>query len=134
MNIEVALPIADRRTSMDFYRSFLQLDAPGEPAEDGIPEPLSFPICEGFDLLLIPSGGFNWVIESAGNLADRGSISALMTVPLTTHTEVDEAVKRAVGAGGAALRPAQVEEWGYSAIIADPDGHLWQIVAEEAND
>lgn len=40
--IIVSLPIADRRTSFTFYGEGLGLDAIGELADDGVPEPLQF--------------------------------------------------------------------------------------------
>lgn len=43
----VCLPIADRPTSYRFYGEALGLEAPGEPAEDGVPEPLTFVVNAG---------------------------------------------------------------------------------------
>lgn len=70
----VCLPIADRQKSFAFYGDGLGLEAFGEPAEDGVPEPLQFVLNDGVQLMLIPTGGF-----------------------------------------------------GYTAIFADPDSHLWQV-------
>lgn len=42
---------------------------------------------------------------------------------------VDAAVAQAVAAGARLTRPAQTVFWGgYSAFIADPDGHLFELV------
>lgn len=60
--ITIALPIADRQRSYAFYQQALSLEPVGEPAEDGVPEPLQFRLAEGVSLMLIPSGGFEWVI------------------------------------------------------------------------
>lgn len=38
--VVISLPIEDRQTSFTFYRDGLDFDPIGEPAEDGIPEPL----------------------------------------------------------------------------------------------
>lgn len=38
----ISLPVADRGRAHAFYRDGLGLDAPGEPAKDGVPEPLLF--------------------------------------------------------------------------------------------
>lgn len=38
----ISLPIGDRQRSFEFYRTALDLVAIGEPAEDGVPEPLQF--------------------------------------------------------------------------------------------
>ncbi len=60
--ITVSLPIEDRLASHDFYRIALGLNPIGEPAEDGIPEPLQFEINMGLRLMLIPTEGFSWII------------------------------------------------------------------------
>ena len=38
----ISLPIGDRQTSFESYRTGLGLHAIGEPAEHGVPEPLQF--------------------------------------------------------------------------------------------
>jgi len=60
--IVVALPIADRQTSFRFYRDGLGFDPIGELAEDGVPEPLQFALHDGVRIMLIPTGGFGWII------------------------------------------------------------------------
>ena len=43
-------------------------------------------------------------------------------------SSVDEALRRFVSAGGAVTKPAAATHWGgYTAIVADPDGHLWEL-------
>lgn len=127
--VTVSLPISDRRRSMSFYRDFLGVDAPGEPAEDGVPEPLEFHLDHGFHLMLVPSGGFAWVVDTAATVAESGSVSALLSLTVSTPREVDEGTGRAGAAGGAVVRAARQELWGYCSLVTDPDGHLWEIVA-----
>jgi Acyl-CoA dehydrogenase, C-terminal domain len=55
--IIISLPIADRRTSFVFYRDGLGLDPVGDPADDGVPEPLQFDLNEGVRIMLVPTGG-----------------------------------------------------------------------------
>jgi predicted lactoylglutathione lyase len=130
--VTVALPIADRRTSTEFYRHLLELEAAGAPADDGIPEPLQFHINVGLHLILIPTGGFSWVIDPAGTVAEPGVVNALLTLSLPSVDAVDRAGVRARAAGGGAPHPAEYKEWGYRAIVADPDGHIWQILDQTA--
>jgi predicted lactoylglutathione lyase len=103
------------------------LDASGEPADDGVPEPLQFHVNAGFSLMLIPSGGFGWVVKGAGEVAARGTISALLNLAVSTPAEVDDVTGRVPAAGGTVVRTARLEEWGYCSLVADPDGHLWEV-------
>jgi uncharacterized protein len=122
----IALPIADRPTSYAFYRDGLGFEAFGEPAEDGVPEPLSFRLGTDLTLMLIPTGGFGWVIGGRP-VAERGTSECLLSLPATDPTEVDTIVATAVAAGAEMVMPAAQHPWGYTAAIADPDGHVWQV-------
>ena len=42
--------------------------------------------------------------------------------------QVDEILKSALRAGATQIGQIQDEPWGYSASIADPEGHQWEIV------
>lgn len=64
-SVIISLPVADRQTSYAFYRAALGIEAFGEPADDGVPEPLQFAVNDGLTLMLIPSGGVGWVIVTA---------------------------------------------------------------------
>jgi len=55
------LPVADRRTSFAFYAEGLGFHPLGDPAEDGVPEPLQFALNDGVRVMFIPTGGFGWV-------------------------------------------------------------------------
>jgi uncharacterized protein len=63
--------VADRQTSFGFYREALGLEAVGELAEDRVPEPLQFALNAAARLMLIPVGGFGWVIGDR-EVARRG--------------------------------------------------------------
>ena len=56
----VSLPVADRARAHAFYRDGLGLEAPGEPADDGVPEPLMFVLNPMARLMLVPTGGFGF--------------------------------------------------------------------------
>ena len=48
---------------------------------------------------------------------------------VTSRSEVDALTARAEAAGATVVRAPEVVSWGgYCAWIADPDGHLWEIV------
>lgn len=40
---------------------------------------------------------------------------------------VDEVMRKAVAAGGTAVKEAAAVEWGYYGYFSDPDGYLWKV-------
>lgn len=127
----VSLPIADRQRSHAFYRDTLDLEPFGEPAEDGVPEPLQFRLDGHTALMLIPTGGFGWVIGNRE--VAPGSVSeVLMSLTVASAEEVSAVVGRMREAGGEVLAEPTQQDWGFTAVITDPDGHAWQIIADGA--
>jgi predicted lactoylglutathione lyase len=124
--VVVSLPIADRPTSFRFYRDGLGLEPWGEPAEDGVPEPLQFDLAAGVRLMLIPSGGFGWVVADHA-VAAPGTSECMLTLTPDTREQVDAVIVRAEQAGASVVSPAGDKPWGYSGTFADPDGHLWMV-------
>lgn len=120
------LPIADRRTSLTFYREGLGLDAIGEPAEDGVPEPLQFALNDGVRLMLVPTGGFGWIIGDH-DVAGRGQSECVVSLAAVTEAGVDALVKRAQQAGAEIVTEPGQQPWGYAGAFADPDGHVWMV-------
>ncbi|MER5332203.1 VOC family protein [Micromonospora sp. NPDC002717] len=129
--VVVSLPIADRPTSYRFYSEGLGLDAVGEPAEDGIPEPLQFALNDGLRVMLVPAGGFGWVI-GRHEVARRGQSECVLSLPAATSAEADQLVERARAAGAEVVVEPGQQPWGYVGAFADPDGHLWMVSAETA--
>jgi uncharacterized protein len=49
-----------------------------------------------------------------------------------SREEVDEAMTRAVGAGGGVVKPAAAAQWGgYFGYFSDPDGYLWKVATNQ---
>ena len=121
--IIISLPIADRRTSLRFYGDGLGFEPIGEPAEDGIPEPLQFALTEGARLMLVPTRGFGWVIGDH-EVAAPGHSECILSVAAGTEQEVDDLVERARRG-----RPdrGRARAAAYTGTFADPDGHLWMV-------
>jgi uncharacterized protein len=127
----IALPIADRRTSFAFYRDGLGLVPIGEPAEDGVPEPLQFELNDGARIMLVPTGGFDWVTGDHV-VAPRGTSECVLSLGGEDEADVDGTIRRAQEAGAAIVIEPGSQPWGYSGAFADPDGHVWMVTSGPA--
>ena len=124
--ITVALPVANRRTTFTFYAEGLGLAPFGELDEDGIPEPLQFTLNDGVRVMFIPTGGFGWV--TGGRQTARSDQSeCLLVMTLADQGSVLGMVERARKAGAEIVMEPAEQPWGFTAVFADPDGHLWQL-------
>jgi predicted lactoylglutathione lyase len=129
VSFSVALPIADRRTAHAFYRDGLGLECVGEPAEDGVPEPLQVVVAPDVVVMLVPRGGFGWVTADH-DVAEPGRSECLLSLRLPTPGDVDALVERARAAGAVVKQGPEGTAWGtYAGTFADPDGHLWMVDA-----
>jgi predicted lactoylglutathione lyase len=130
-DIVLALPTEDRRRAHAFVRA-LGFETPGEHAEDGVPEPLRVVLNERASVIYIPTDGFGWVTDGR-RTADRATAECLLTLQVGTAAQVDDTLARAATSGGVVASAAQHQPWGYSGTFADPDGHLWQVLAQLAD-
>lgn len=122
----VCLPIKSRLVSHAFYTA-LGFAAVGDELEaDGLPEPLQFEVSVGLRVMLIPSGGFGWVIGDRKRAA-RGTHECLIVVGLATNAAVDKLMRLARDAGAEIVLEAGKKQWGYVGAFTDPDGHMWQV-------
>lgn len=127
MTYTIAIPIADRRASLDFYRAALGLEPFGPLGPDGIPEPLQFALAADVSLMCIPTGGFGWVVGE-GRTAEPGRSECLLSVSAGSDADVDALVERARAAGARVVAEPGPRPWGYAGAFEDPDGHLWQAL------
>lgn len=128
----LCLPIADRAVSHTFYTA-LGFAAVGEPGDDGLPEPLQLEVSDGLRVMLIPTGGFGWVIGGRDCPA-RGVHECMVVIGMPSQAEVDDLMRRAEDTGAEIVYAAGNQSWGpgdhidaYAGVFADPDGHLWQV-------
>jgi predicted lactoylglutathione lyase len=128
-SIVVCLPIADRQVSYTFYRDGLGLEPVGEPAEDGVPEPLQFTLNDGLRVMLVPTGGFD-LITGDHDTAPSGYSECVLTVATNTDDGVQELIHRARAAGARIVTTIGQQPWGYAGAFADPDGHIWMVRSE----
>ena len=129
----ISLPVADRIRAHAFYRDGLGLDAIGEPADDGVPEPLMFVLNPTTRLMLVPTGGFDWVIGDH-RVAEVGMSECVLGIAATTDDGVKAIVERARNAGATVAMDPAPQPWGYAASFADPDGHIWTVTAAKLPD
>lgn len=125
--VTVSLPIADRQRSFTFYRDGLGFQPVGELAADGMPEPLQFALNDGVRLMLIPTGGFGWIIGDR-TVSERGSSECVLVLPAGTEARVEEVVAAARDAGAELVTAPGPQPWGYAGAFADPDGHVWMVM------
>jgi len=125
--VVVALPTEDRQRSFRFYTDVLGLEAVGELADDGVPEPLMFVLNDGVRLMFVPTGGFGWVTGNRPT-AGRDTSECLLGLTVADERQVDELVERARRAGAEIVSEPAQQPWGYAAAFADPDGHVWQAM------
>jgi len=119
----ISLPVADRQRAYGFYRDALGLEAIGELADDGVPEPLLFILDAAALLMLIPTVGFGWVIGDHEVAPSRTS-ECVLGITAASDAAVEEILHRAREAGATVASEAAPQPWGYAAVFADPDGHL----------
>jgi predicted lactoylglutathione lyase len=124
----ISLPIADRVRSRDFYLAALGFEAIGEPADDGVPEPLLFAPTAGVRLMLVPTVGFGWVIGDH-TVAPPGTSECVLGIGAASEAEVATIVDRARRAGATVATEPAPQPWGYAAAFADPDGHVWTVTS-----
>ncbi|WP_410792625.1 VOC family protein [Kribbella sp. C-35] len=124
----ICLPIEDRPRSYAFYQEALGLTPVGEPAEDGIPEPLQFQLADDVRMMLIPTEGFGWVLGDQP-AARSGQSECILNVQVDSEAAADALAARAVAAGAVQVTAPTRKPWTYMATFTDPDGHLWMVTA-----
>jgi predicted lactoylglutathione lyase len=135
MRTTIALPTRDRARSHVFLRDGLGLETPGELADDGVPEPLRATLSDSCEVMMIPTGGFKWVTGQLGDepmdaaTPPEGPKQCLVTIELGSRDEVEARYAAAIALGRGMIEP-EAAPWGeYRALVADPDGHLWQLTS-----
>ncbi len=126
--VTLALPTADRQRAYAFYGADgLGLDTPGELADDGVPEPLRVVVNAGLHLMLVPTGGFGWIIADRP-VAEGDTTECQVVVEVDSPADVRAFAERWTAAGGTAVAGPEDRDWAYTVNLADPDGHLWMVM------
>jgi catechol 2,3-dioxygenase-like lactoylglutathione lyase family enzyme len=136
----ITLTVTDLDRAVGFYRDGLGWDTEGiigTEFEDGAVA--FFDLAGGLTLALWPRmslahdarlGAPAVGTSPVGSMPGAGPSADLsLGHNVRSRGEVDSTFQHAVAAGATPVRPPQPTSWGgYSAYIADPDGHLWEIV------
>lgn len=125
----VSLPIADRRTSFAFYGEGLGFDTIGEPVDDGVPEPVQFALNDGVRLMLIPPGGFGWVVGGR-EVAGRTRTSACSSCVWRPRPVFMSCSSMRIRQAPRSSRNLGSNPWGCAGTFADPDGHVWTVTSD----
>ncbi|MDO9456087.1 VOC family protein [Nocardioides sp.] len=126
--VVLALPTTDRVRAHAYWGAAgLGLDTPGDPADDGVPEPLRVVLNPGLTLVLVPTDGFRWVVAGR-DVAEADVVECQLSVAVDSPAEVDALVERARAAGAEVAAEPEQQPWGYAATVADPDGHLMTVL------
>ena len=78
--------------------------------------------------MFIPTGGFGWVTGDH-ETAPPGTSEVLLSRGVDSPAEVDATIEKARVAGARVVSEPQQQPWGYTATFADPDQHLWEVIA-----
>lgn len=91
-----------------------------------VPGVVTFFPTDGGQLALF---GREALAADAGVTAGTPSSAVALAMNCDSAQQVDEVVTTWLGAGGSVVKPPShaTEFEGYSAYLADPDGHLWEI-------
>lgn len=126
--IFVNLPVADLQKS----RAFLEaLGAVNEPKfTDDTAACMTF--SESIHVMLLTHDKFSQFTPRPITDARAGS-EVLLALSADSRESVDSTVERGVSAGGTA-DPAPKQDYGvmYGRSVADPDGHIWEIMWMDA--
>jgi predicted lactoylglutathione lyase len=122
--IFVNLPVADLARS----RAFLEALGAVNEAKFTDETAACMTLSETIHVMLLTHDKFSQFTPRP--IADAGAGSeVLLCLSADSRESVDSTVERAVAAGGAA-DPAAKQDYGvmYGRSVADPDGHIWEIM------
>ena len=116
----VGLGVDDLERALEFYLEGLGFRVDSRPQKD---------------LVYLASGETRIALYPATALAEYAGVApapagrVILSLNVETCADVDEITDRGLDHGGNTLRPAGPMDWGgYASTLADPDGHVWEIV------
>lgn len=121
--IFVNLPVRDLQRSMTFFRA-LGFDFNPQFTDETA---ACLVISEQIYAMLLTHEKFESFSPKPVSDTREGN-EVLVCLSCESRAEVDDLVRRAVGAGGATFRDPQDHGFMYGHSFQDPDGHVWELV------
>jgi catechol 2,3-dioxygenase-like lactoylglutathione lyase family enzyme len=123
----LTLAVDDLERSLTFYRDGLGLPTSGIAGPEHGGHHILFELEDGLSLVLFLRSALADVIGQPAT--GRNPLAGVLSHYAASNDEVDSILARAEAAG-AILSPAVDQPWGaYTGYFADPDGHIWEIMA-----
>jgi predicted enzyme related to lactoylglutathione lyase len=119
----IMLGVQDLARSKRFYG-----DGLGCAIDQDHPTFVSFTLGEGSSSLAL----YQWeaAAKDAGVSSEGSGFRGVsFHYILPSSDAVDEAMGKAVAAGGGVVKQAAASPWGYFGYFSDPDGYLWKVAS-----
>jgi predicted lactoylglutathione lyase len=122
--IFVNLPVSDLRKARSFVEALGAVNEPKFTDDTAACMTLS----ESIHIMLLTHGKFKQFTPKPITDAKAGS-EVLLCLSADSRESVDSTIERAIANGGTA-DPAPKQDYGvmYGRSVADPDGHIWEIM------
>jgi predicted lactoylglutathione lyase len=122
--IFVNLPVSDLRKARSFVEALGAVNEPKFTDDTAACMTLS----ESIHIMLLTHGKFKQFTPKPITDAQAGS-EVLLCLSADSRESVDSTIERAIANGGTA-DPAPKQDYGvmYGRSVADPDGHIWEIM------
>ncbi|MFJ3320116.1 VOC family protein [Curtobacterium sp. NPDC086286] len=129
----ITLAVADVARSAEFYRALLGIDGSGVI---GTEYPATDTEAGGTTAMFTLDDGLIVSVYGRDDMAKDSGVS-LATAPssaighfVDSQADAEAFLDRARAAGATMLAPPYTRPWGmWSGFFQDPDGHLWEVVA-----
>lgn len=121
--IFVNLPVADLPRAMDFYAALGFVNEPRFTDETAAAMQWSDTIV----VMLLTHA--KWASFTTRPIPDRGSSEVMLCLSCDSRQEVDRLTETAAAhLGEADVNPSQDHGFMYGRSLADPDGHVWEVM------
>ncbi|HXF03606.1 MAG TPA: VOC family protein [Arthrobacter sp.] len=121
----INLPVSDLKKSTDFYKGLGYTQNP----DFSSPDASYMTISDTIAVMLLTEEFFGKFLRNGAPHLGADAKEVLVALSAESNEEVDRFLANAQSGGGTVYRPAEEEMPGmYGAAIADPDGHVWEIM------